>query len=708
MISRTLWVVCFALFFAGFFSGFVVADVDISLNIELDPDEIDPGDSFDVKLQINNTDDKDLTDSDDIEIAIYVDDVLVHEDVEHEDIPQNSSKTITISSTRFNTEDGDVWEKSLLGYDCDEKIVEVKLSGDVSGSDEATLDIDGRELYVGMEPDNPTPGSEIVVEVEDDNGDLLDNIYVRITHLGDDEEWDMDDVLRRDDTDDGKVTFSPLNEDIRFKGNPYGKYQLDVWDDNYCLFSDTFEVTNKLKIAEIPENPYAGEEIRVKILDIDDNKVENVGFTVSGSSGLVGTYKSDSNGYVKFTINEAGSYTVIASKTGYEDSEIITINVKIKEGMDIDIEPIKQAISKDVVITITSGGNPLGGAEVTIKRPDGETDVLSTSSAGKVIYKPTLPGTYDVTVKKTAYETTTSSFKAMNFFDITIPENPKLHEEISVMVKNQDGDPVEDASVALIGTDITGLTSSEGRFIFILEKTGEYTLTIKKEGYEEFSKEISIYGELQLRVAPEILDLEDSVTIEVLDENGQRIEANIQIIKPDGEQETIVKNSHTFIVKLAGRYDITASKDYYAPSSSSFTVNPYPLDLDVWLSGKDLMVKATSDGGIVQNISISVLTPNGDEIPITTDESGIAKLDLKELNQTGTFVVSSVDRNFEEKTITKEIKGLGGGLMPLLLIAIVIIILLILVSFIFYISHKKGKSIGARPRKRKGTGLGGL
>ncbi len=707
VISRILWIICLALLFAGFLSGFVSAKVDVYLNVTLSDYEINPGDSFSVSAKVTNIDtDENLTYNQKIDFVIYADGVVVYEDIKHAELTYNESETFTVSSNSF---DNDVWggeDGELMNYKCGYMEIEVRISSDVSSeSDRETLHITGSKLNVGLTPRKPTPSSEIVVDVEDKTGEKLDNINVRIINLGDDEKWDSDDVMRIKETEDGKVTFDPLDEDFRFRDNPYGVYQLDVWDDGYCLFRDTFEVSNKLKITEVPENPYAGEEIRVKVLDIDDKRVENARIAVSGSKGFVGSYNSDSNGYVRFTLNEAGTYYLIASKTGYEDSDSTTINVKTKRSMDIKIEPIKQAIGKDVTITVTSGGDPIEGAEVTIKKPDEKKDVLSTSSAGKVIYKPALPGTYDVTVKKTGYETTTSSFKAMNFFNITIL-GEKLYEEISVVVKNQDGDPVEDASVGLIDSDITGLTNTEGKFTFILEKAGEYALTVKKEGYEDFTKKISIYGSLQLRINPEILDLKDSVSITVLDGNGERIEANIQITKPDGERETIVKSSHTFVPKLAGIYNVTVSKDYYTPESSSFEVNPYPLDLDVWLSGKDLIVKATSGGEAVQNMSISVLTPDGDEILLITDNSGIARLDIKELNQTGTFVVSSVERNYEKKTITKDIKSLGGGLIPILLVLMAIIALLILIGVVLYIGHRKRKGTGTE--RKKDTGLSGL
>ncbi|OYT40359.1 MAG: hypothetical protein B6U86_04190 [Candidatus Altiarchaeales archaeon ex4484_43] len=679
VISRILWIICLALLFAGFLSGFVSAKVDVYLNVTLSDYEIDPGDSFSVSAKITNIDtDENLTYNQKIDFVIYADGVVVYEDIERAELTYNESKTFTVSSNNFDNNVWDGEDGELMNYKCGDMEIEVRISNDVSSeSDRETLHITGSKLNVGLTPSKPTPSSEIVA----------------------------DDVMRIKETEDGKVTFDPLDEDFRFRANPYGVYQLDVWDGGYCLFRDTFEVSNKLKITEVPENPYVGEEIRVKVLDIDDKRVENARIAVSGSKGFVGSYNSDSNGYVSFTIDEAGTYYLIASKTGYEDSDSTTINVKTKRSMDIKIEPIKQAIGKDVTITVTSGGDPIEGAEVTIKKPDEKKDVLSTSSAGKVIYKPALPGTYDVTVKKTGYETTTSSFKAMNFFNITIL-GEKLYEEISVVVKNQDGDPVEDASVGLIDSDITGLTNTEGKFTFILEKAGEYALTVKKEGYEDFTKKISIYGSLQLRINPEILDLKDSVSITVLDGNGERIEANIQITKPDGERETIVKSSHTFVPELAGIYNVTVSKDYYTPESSSFEVNPYPLDLDVWLSGKDLIVKATSGGEAVQNMSISVLTPDGDEILLITDNSGIARLDIKELNQTGTFVVSSVGRNYEKKTITKDIKSLGGGLIPILLVLMAIIALLILIGVVLYIGHRKRKGTGTE--RKKDTGLSGL
>ncbi|MBN2013598.1 MAG: carboxypeptidase regulatory-like domain-containing protein [Candidatus Altiarchaeota archaeon] len=712
IISHILWIGIFTLLVWGFLAPLVDAAFDIGMDIELSDTEIDAGDSFNVRINITNKDDEDIETSDDIRITIEADGDVVHYDIENRNIPENTSEIISISSSNFKTDEGeDIWGESLMGYECGSISLKVTVSGDVkSSSDSETVKIVGDKLYVAMEPENPTTGKNIGVQVEDENGDPLDDIYVRIVRLGD-AGWDIDDVKREKKTDNGEATFDAVDEDFRFKDDPYGKYQLSVWEDGYCLYRKAFEVTNKLKITEAPENPYAGDEIKVKILDINDNRVEGARVAVSGVGGLVGSYNSDSSGYAKFKLESQGSYTLLASKTGYEDSDIVSITVKDRRGMDVRIDPIKQAIGQDVSITITSGGNPIENAEVMIEKPDGSKDTLSTSSTGKMVYKPSMSGTYDITVKKQGYETTTSSFIAMNFFNVSVPEKLELKDEVTITVRNQDGRNIEGASVEIVGSIINGLTDSAGKFSFILDNVGEYVLSIKKEGYEDYSEKLTFYGSLTVRVTPEVIDLGDSVEIRVLDEEGREIDVDMVIEKPDGRKENIKGSTHTLTPNLAGSYNVTANKRYYTPSTADFTVNPYQLDLNVWVSGSNLMIKATRNNEPVGNISVSVLTPDDDEIFLKTDEEGVARLNIRELNQTGTFTISSVDINYEKKTVTREITGAGENLLPLLLLIILVVVLLIiLISLTLYISHKSKRSAlpSEKTKKTKGGGLGRL
>jgi uncharacterized GH25 family protein len=703
------WILAF--FVLGVLTLNACAAVDITMGIELDAAKINAGDTFDVKIYINNTDNVDLSSSDDIEVTITADGIPVHSDTVSVTIDQNESDTITISSGSFKDENGDnIWEASLMNYKCGTMDIKVTLGGGVAThSDTAELEIIGEKFVVDLTPAAPTAASNITVDVEDKaDKDPINGATVRLTQLAS-TKWSIDDASRDQDTDEGVATFDPISKDSRFNDNIYRTYRLDVFKENYCIFTKSFSLQNKLRITEVPQKPYSGDEIRVKIVDAADKGVENAKLTVSGTSGVIGSYTSDSSGYVKFTLSNGGTYSLLASKSGFDNSDTASITAMNRASMDLNINPDKVAIGKEVTITATANGKAVEGATVTIEKPGGARDTLSTSSSGKVVYTPGAAGSYNVIVKKDGYETTTKSFSAANFFYITLPDAPKVHASITVAAKDQDGKPITDAAVSIQGTTVSGTTDATGQFSFTLDNAGDYTLSVKKTGFTDYSQKITAYGTLKAAVVPQTLDLDESVTISVSDDGGASIEASIGIIRPDGTKENTLKSTYTFTPQIAGEYRINVTRTSYLPATVSFEVNPYPLQLEVWMSGKDLTIKATKEGVPVESINLSVLTPAGNSIAVETNKDGIAKLDIKGLNETGTFTVSSLDRNYEKKSVTKSITSLGGDFLPLLLVGVVMLILLVFVVFIvFYISHKKSRSStwSSKPKKQRGGGVG--
>ncbi len=684
--------------------------VEISMGLELDPPEISAGDSFEIRLTLNNTDNEDLSSSDDIDVTIKADGVVIHKDTVNKRIDVNDSGTITISSGSFEDADGNnIWEESLKGYKCADVDIDVSVSGDVSDeSDSATLEVSGDKLYVDLKPAAPTPSSNISVAVEDKDGDEVNSATVRLTRL-DASKWAITDDRREEATDDGVAIFKPIGSDTRFSDDMYKTYQVDVFKDGYCLATKSFSLQNKLRITEVPQKPYSGDEIRVKLVDAAGKGVEGAKLTVSGTGGVVGSYTSDGSGYVKFTVSNGGAYTLLASRSGFDNSDSASISVMNRASMSLDITPDKVAIGKEVAITVTANGKAVEGAAVTIEKPGGARDSLSTSSSGKVVYTPAASGPYNVIVKKDGYETTTGGFSAANFFYITLPDAPKVHESITVTAKDQDGKSISEAAVSILGTSVSGTTDASGRFSFILDAAGEYTLSVKKTGYTDYSQKMTAYGTINVAASPQKLGLEEEVTIAVSDGGGSSMEASILIIRPDGTKENTVKSTYTFTPQMAGTYRINASKTSYLTATTSFEVEPYPLQLEVWLSGKDLTVKATKDGAPVGGINISIMFPSGGNQTVETNKDGLAKLDIKALNQTGTFTVSSTDRNYEKKSVKKDIKSFGNDFLPLLLVGVGMLLLLVfVVFFVFYISHKKSRSSAwsAKPRKPKSGGVG--
>lgn len=687
--------------------GAASAAVDLSLSVSIEPEEIEAGTRFDVVINVTNEDEVSLDSSDELLVSIYFDGVLVHESDEGAYIPPNSTKTIIISSSEFTTDEGNIWEKSLAGYMCGDFDVKVKIGGDVSTKKaEETLEINGEKIYVDMEPEEPTASDKINVTVEDSNGNKLDNMYVRITQLSDDK-WSIDDPSKETRTKKGIANFDALEAYTVFKDEIYSNYQLDVWRTGYCLHTETFSVKNSLKITNVPSGVYAGDEIRVRVVDNLNKGVADAIVTVSGTGGTVGSYTTDGGGYASFSIKNGGKYSLIASKPKYESSSAVSLTVLSKGSIELKIEPEKQAVGKEVTIAVTSKGDPVGGAEIRVEKPDGTRETLYTSTAGKVTYTPNTRGTYKITALKEGYNEAYSSFTASNFFYVTMPKNPMIGDSIAVVVRNQNNESVGGAMVNIKDSTISGLTDSSGVFSFVIDSAGKYILSIKKEDFTEYNQEVIVYGVLDLKAEPEKINLGESLTLTVSDHKGSMVEANIDIIKPDGIRDRLTKSSYTFTPQMAGEYIVNASKNYYLPASVTIVVRPYPLNLDVWLNGKDLMIKATKGNTPIANISISVTTPSGKEIILKTNKDGISKIDLKQLNETGVFTVSSADRNYDKKTVTKEIKSLGTNILPIIFIGIVMLMMLVFIVFIvFFISHRKSKSGVWGPKRKRGGGIG--
>jgi hypothetical protein len=265
-------------------------------------------------------------------------------------------------------------------------------------------------------------------------------------------------------------------------------------------------------------------------------------------------------------------------------------------------------------------------------------------------------------------------------------------------------------SVEISETSVRGSTDTAGTFSFVIDEVGEYTLILRKTGFEDYNEKFVVYGVLKVSVNPETLGLDNEVAIVVSDKDGNRIEADIAIMRPDGDKETFRKSSHTFKPDTAGGYTVNVSREFYLTATGGFTVAPYPIELSVTLNSRELSVKATSNGRVAADASLLVITPDGEEHSLKTDSTGVAKLDISGLNQTGTFTVKSNDRNYESKTVEKDAGGIGSNIWPMLILGIAMIMVLgLVVLAVFLIGHKRskvGRISSSGKGRRKSSGLG--
>ena len=690
-----------------------VDDITVTLSKEKDDIgddylKIDVGKDFYIHIELEDPDDTE--DDVDVDIEIKIDNVLVYDDSKRVDLVKNEPYIINISSKDLDKDD--LWEDNLMGYNCGRKRVEVTVSGDIkpSESDEADLKIDGDDLEVDIDPEKPTPDDKITITVKDEDGDELEDITVKFTHLGDDNEWDKDDEFWDDKTDRHGEVEVKLSKEDEFKDNPYGKYQIDVWEErgNYCKYTTTIDLRHLLRVSDPePAEPMVGQDIRVRVTDDSDKPVSGAKIAVSGPGGLK-TYNTDAQGYATFRVDSTGTFDIIATKKGYSDSEIKHITILERGAIVIEINPKDQEVGKEIEIKVTSSeGSALKGANVTITKPDGTTEEFTTPDDGKISYTPKSSGTYKLKVEAPLYTTTTKEFNAHNVFKITVSEKLLPNVDITVTVKNQENKPVSGASVSIKDTDVSGTTDANGKFTFNLTEPKEYTMMVKKDGYSDAIKKINIRGILSLKLSSKEIDLGDTIEFVVQDSQGNLITADIKIIKPNGEKESIGESyEKSYKPSIAGEYTISASKSGYETATEAFTVRPYPLVLESKIEGNNLIVTAVSSGKPVSNIAISFDTAEFHE-EILTDENGKAILDIVKSNVTGNVTITAIDQNYEKTSITREVKPEAGGKYLVLILILVVLIIIIIVILVLTRGEKKkeGKKKKGKLERTTGTSL---
>ena len=709
-----IWVNIFVSFLIlGIISGTATAkDVDLDVRLSTSSsdhgsssEKIDAGDTFYVHLKIiNNENTANITPSDDIDVSIDIDGLEVYDESNlhvSANITPGSNDYLVISSSNFNDE----WKDGLRGYECkDDMEIEVRISGDLdSQTDTAELTIEGNDanddiLHITLDPEQPLADSNVVVTVKDDDGDEIRGASVKLWELGSDDEWDPSDkdYGPKSTDSDGEYEFVV---DQKFR-NPKGKYQVDAYKDGYCKDTVTFEISKKLVLTgPSPDKPMVGQSFTMRITDEAGNPLRLV--TVILSPGL-NRATTDTNGYARFTISSAGSYSAAASTIGYDDSNVISVTVSEKPSLDVSITPSEPKTGETVTVTVKSDGTAMTGATVTMTLPDGSDKTYTTASGGKAAYTPVLSGYHSVDATKTGYNTGTAGFTVQDSFQVTIPNLSDKQEgdEISVVVKDKNGGVVPGATVSLLGTGVSGTTDVSGVYKFTMLKTGSYTLHVTKDGFESKDVQLQSSGTLTMKLSATEVEAGEKVKITVYDESGIKVYGNIQITQPDGTRETANKDEYDYIPQQTGEHSIIASKENYASASETLTVMLRSILFDLKIDADTLIITALSGGEPATQVTLTVRTPDGQEKEAVTDKDGIA---LIKAETSGEYQVSTNDPTYESGTVTIEKKGWSSLIWWIILILLVLLFLIMVVGvgvFHWHFKKKKGKY-----KREKGSSL---
>ncbi|MEM4347123.1 MAG: carboxypeptidase regulatory-like domain-containing protein [Candidatus Altiarchaeota archaeon] len=719
MNSKNFISLAMVIFLFGFISLNVNAAKDIKLNVDVVPSSIIVGENFNVLITLEYDGD-DIETSDDITIKIYKEGVLVH-DKEY-NLPYrlnstNTTYTFNISSTSFRVDNADVWNKNLMNYECgDNQEIKVEISGDVKSRDD-TDDIDinpykeDYELSFTISPENPNVDQKIVVHVVDEDNDDLKDAKVKFTRLEDNDAWDYDDtyLIKTTDSKGEVILTNGLSGESKFRSAPYSKYQVDVYKEGkYCKVTKFFDTRRRLNITEIPSPIFVGKAIKLRIVDDSGVPVANANLMVS-KTGFSQKFTSDNSGYVIFTLEEEGTYNLIASKTGYGDSDIKSIAVNVRGNLGVSITPKDAILGSSVKIVITaSDGSLLSGAKIQITKPDGTKEaLLTTPETGQVSYIPSIPGTYTLRVEEASHLPRDDSFIALNEFTLTLPQEITLYQDIEIVVRDQNGLTVGGASITI--DSITGTTDNEGKFKFKLENPGSYTITVKKANFRDKTQTITTIGNLKLELSSKEIFIDEPITIKVTDQLGKEItDATIEITKPDSTKES---SGREYKPQTDGNYIVTVSKANYRPATENFTVRRIPLEMKVDVIGNRIVATLSKNGEPLQNIPVKIDTIFGGE-EILTDELGKAEFEIVNITEKINVTISVNSPKYEKLSVERQVVPTS----PLTNIAIGIIVVIILVLLVYIqIRRRKPKKekslVGTsllQKEKRKGSSLSGL
>lgn len=143
---------------------------------------------------------------------------------------------------------------------------------------------------------------------------------------------------------------------------------------------------------------------------------------------------------------------------------------------------------------------PLTGASVSIGNEAGNLGAVATNINGDYIIRYLVTGTYYMTSTKFGYDSDTATVQILN--DTTIRADFNLRPRTPATTGSYVGSiidsvtnlPLPDVTVTVVGTSLTTVTDSLGRFLFTTMAPGMYQVVYSKEGYVTLTRDVEIIG----------------------------------------------------------------------------------------------------------------------------------------------------------------------------------------------------------------------
>jgi large repetitive protein len=434
-----------------------------------------------------------------------------------------------------------------------------------------------------------------------------------------------------------------------------GNYRIDVQPGGYAITVSAtgFESENIPTQSfgtdggtqDVQLDPSPGSLTGVVVVAANNAPISGASVVLQDGGSTVASTTSAADGSFSLTGIDRGTYTlVIDAGTGYD---VRTVNnVVVTQGQNNalgNLTVVAQPAS--LTGTVTSGGDPVQGAQVALLNADGNVvgATVTTNAAGEYTRNNIVTGEYTVRVTASGFvtQTATQSFAPGQAVTRNFTLTPT--GTLPVTVVDQDGAPIS-ATVSLVtgGSTVASFTGASGN---LTAGVGSYTVTAERDGYDGDSEAVTLVAgtndavELTIVAQPTTIQgvVRDGVANTPVE--GATVTLEGDPIAPEDPEDDPIPNvvtttsaadgSYSFTGVDAGTYTVTAAIDGYGPVSAEVTTTPgatvtqnLVFNWTVQVTVRDAVTGETVPG---QDVEVR----DGEDTSIaTTDSTGRTRLSL--------------------------------------------------------------------------------
>ena len=340
-------------------------------------------------------------------------------------------------------------------------------------------------------------------------------------------------------------------------------------------------------------------DLQITVRDsIDNTSIPNAVVYVNGQD----TARTNNNGQYLLSHNGLSDQRIRISMIGYDDWE----NIIAKNDEILLVNLSRKTVTLKVNLYDSDTLGPVAGALVNISAMN-STQSKQSDAAGAVAFGVNASMLYSVEITAPNYEPRSGTVavgmenKAVQFWLLS-------GNKYSFVVKDKESKgPVQGAEIRL-NAILAGKTDERGILSTPVARGKDYTIEIRKDGYDPITESRTISQADALYTA-EITKAPIGAFVFVYDENNSPINGADIYINGSLSGTTNQNGRYTFPNLVFGSYPVEVKKSGYIPSNRSIIVSNKSEDYTFTLSleGSDLTISVKDkDATEIPNASIAI------------------------------------------------------------------------------------------------------